>query len=305
MGNMSKAGWVCALCQKQSAGFFCDCSDPEVFLCELCIGKHYARQPGKMHHCLPVAAYGQHCSPGFYERFAVRSGAFDRRVTSLRSSLSKIDRCSEEFNQKISQIIADIQEFKTATTQKLAKLKAELSSRLDRASQLVGESLYVDPNPSEDPIVQALRSGQETDEELSMFSYRLNDSRAREVVEQLLLYETQIAGETMSEELLPGITGTTLSLYNGTGGIARQIDLAFAFEKGTMVVYVNREVYFLECGGRMFSMNIERMELIQMPSKENTVYSFGVHAETKAIYVFGGEREKTLRFGALVLYTRI
>lgn len=243
-----------------------------------------------MHHCLPVAAYGQHRSPGFFERFTVRSDAFERRVASLRNSLSKIDRCSEEFNQKVSRIIANIQEFKTATTRKLGNLKAELSSRLDRASQLVGESLYADSDPSEDPIAQALRSGQEAEEELSLFSYQLNDSRVREVVEQILLYEVKIAGETMGEELLPGIVGNTLSLYSGKGEVAKQIELAFAFKRGTRVVCANREVYFLECnGGRMFSMNIERMELIQLPSKAQTCNNFGVHIETKAIYVFGGE----------------
>jgi len=282
----------CALCNKRTAGFFCDCEEPEVLMCSRCMGKHYVHWPGKMHRCLPIAALEQHQSPGFYERFNSRSRTFQQKLTSLRRSLASIDQCSEEFNQKVNQLLQYIQDFQAFTIQKLADLKTDLSARLDRVSKQVEKSLYADPNPSEDPIAQVLRSCQETEEELSLFSYQLNNSEVRESVEQMLHYDIMDGKEPVGEYLLAGISENTLLLYNSNGGIEKQFNLEVDFDSYSTVIYLNKEVYFLGGYSReVFSMNIDTMDITELPQKGNRNLSFGIHAQNSGIYLFGGKYE--------------
>jgi len=285
---MSK-GWVCAFCTRQAAGYFCGCEDPEVFLCELCIGKHYAKTPGKMHHCLPVAAYGQHQAAGFYERFSLLSSVFEGRVASLRQSLCKIDLCSEAFNQKVNEIILNLQEYQTVTTHNLSTLKAELSERLERAKKLVEESLYADFDPSEDPIAQALRS-EEIEGELSLFSYQLEETDSvKRAVESLLEYSSLIEAGSGVENMLPVIFDKSLLLFNSVGEIVKNIDLAFTFRSNTTVICLEKAIYFLEGEtSRVFSMNTTDKELAHVTARRSTCIRFGIFAGKAKIYLFGG-----------------
>ena len=154
---MEAQSWVCGDCRQKAARTFCLCKAEETFLCEDCLQRHIAKNPG-FHPSLPVQAYGQHRTPGYSDRLQARARSLEQGKVEILRNLQTVEECIRQVNTAVE---AHINELKIWTARKTAELhvqKAEMERDIEAAIETAKSTLYMDELGSGNSLVQLLRT---------------------------------------------------------------------------------------------------------------------------------------------------
>lgn len=120
---MQTGNSICQVCERKAPSVFCQCSTPEVLLCEDCTGKHILQNPGKVHANAPIAELSYYKIPGYYERLETRKEALPIVKEQLLKGVAEVDRALGEYTVAVERVLS---EFTTRVEQEMRQWKSVL-----------------------------------------------------------------------------------------------------------------------------------------------------------------------------------
>ena len=177
------ANLVCSLCNFHSADHFCICTDLPVF-CKDCKSTHTAKPD--FHFALPILALN-YVTPQNQFQFTPWLLNLTNSHRKLRGNLHKIDQCRNELESLFGNIERELLEIKAKYMQKLEKLKAILSLKIESSISETVENSYKSDYQPRSYLTNLIwtHSSYHCAGDLSVFSYSLNADleRVKEIVE--------------------------------------------------------------------------------------------------------------------------
>lgn len=170
--RMEAQSWVCGDCRQKTARTFCLCKPEETFLCEDCLQRHIAKNPG-FHPSLPVQAYGQHRKPGYSDRLQARSRSLEQGKEEAMRSLQGVEECIRQLNAAVEAHINELRIWTARKTGDLYVQKAEMEKDITEAIEAAKATLYMDELAAGNSLVQLLRSYAPGVSLRDLFKYKL------------------------------------------------------------------------------------------------------------------------------------
>lgn len=201
------------LCSCSSPGeLLCYCSRHLPPLCYTCLELHRTELPNELHVTLPLFYKDKVSDRSFLQRLVQKQQRLESRKAEMRINLQRLEACEEEFTKKCEQLMAKIQQYRSAILESLLQAKDTLSQMMSNAIREAEYHLCEESYSSEHSLTAALLSETCLPLAKRLFTYHLRfDPEAVSIALQL---NFDLATPQTAPLQIPWITNKSLRLFD-------------------------------------------------------------------------------------------
>lgn len=174
---------TCALCETSAPVFFCSCKGSPTLLCAGCFLPHQAKAPTFPHPVFPLSALQQD-----HDSYLLGFNRLGRNTTALRSNVTRMEKCCEEYSALIDSVVAQLQLQKERKIREIQAEKGKFSREVEAAVQ-EAETCMSQRTTQRSRLAQQLCSGGTG--ELERFTYQVTPPDIQQLSESWLTYSTR------------------------------------------------------------------------------------------------------------------
>lgn len=125
---------ICEICTQNAAGYYCECSGAQVFICSSCFSAHSDKYPSAQHNLVRIEAAD-------ISELHARTVAFCAGKAELQQNLATLDQCCRDLTSLVESIIQMLNDYLRDQLAHLRSLKATLEADIDEAVKEVESTL--------------------------------------------------------------------------------------------------------------------------------------------------------------------